>query len=116
MRVPAIALLVALMVALAPRPGQACLCSGPVPRAKKAFKSAALVVEAPKTCAYGFEKGKHYLVYAHSDGNGGFSTNYCTRTAPLAEAQDDIEFITGKPAPAPAPVRPAVTWSSTGRR
>lgn len=61
-----------------------------------------IVIVAAKTCAYGFEKGERYLVYAHADGNDGFSTTYCERNAPLAEAKGDIASFGGTPASAAA--------------
>jgi hypothetical protein len=49
-------------------------------------------------CGYGFEVGKRYLVYAyHEEKSNRFSTSICTRTRPLAEADDDLAFIRGLP-------------------
>jgi hypothetical protein len=56
-------------------------------------------------CGYDFKEGVNYLVYAingtQSMGEAGklFAT-ICTRTRPLAEAKDDIEFLTKKDDPA----------------
>jgi hypothetical protein len=56
-------------------------------------------------CGYEFKQGVSYLVYAlngtPSMGEAGklFAT-ICTRTRPLAEAKDDIEFLTKKDDPA----------------
>lgn len=47
-------------------------------------------------CGYGFEKGKSYLVYAHSLKRGEekvLGTNICTRTALLADAKEDLKEL-----------------------
>lgn len=46
-------------------------------------------------CGYGFStKGDaEYLVYAFDDGAGGLSTNICTRTKPLAGAEEDLKEL-----------------------
>lgn len=43
-------------------------------------------------CEYPFETGKRYLVYAYGDENG-LSTNRCTRTKRLKEAQEDLKKL-----------------------
>lgn len=40
-------------------------------------------------CGYGFEIGEKYLVYAYSS-EGSLNANICSRTAPLANAQEDL--------------------------
>jgi len=52
-------------------------------------------------CGYDFKEGVSYLVYAspHVD-IGDLYTGICTRTRPLAEAKDDIEYLTHKDDPA----------------
>lgn len=47
-------------------------------------------------CGYGFRKGETYLVYAYGGGNGKpLVTGICTRTRPVAEASEDLEFLRG---------------------
>ncbi len=48
------------------------------------------------SCAYPFEKGERYLVYA-SRYEGGFRVESCSRTASLAEAGKDLDAL-GPPA------------------
>jgi hypothetical protein len=52
-------------------------------------------------CGYEFKEGVTYLVYAYSDSStGNLSTGVCTRTRPLSDAKDDIEYFTKKDDPA----------------
>jgi hypothetical protein len=47
-------------------------------------------------CGYGFEKGKSYLIYAHSTKVGEkkvLGTNICTRTCLLADAKGDLKEL-----------------------
>ena len=45
-------------------------------------------------CGYGFRVGGRYLVYAYYDEKSArFSTSICTRTAPIGEADEDLEYI-----------------------
>jgi len=54
-------------------------------------------------CSYVFSQGESYLVYAVTDpGTGKLSTNICTRTKPLSQAKEDLEFLTKKDDPAHA--------------
>ena len=49
-------------------------------------------------CGYGFQVGKRYLVYAYRDPKDNhLATNICTRTRPLAEAEDDLAFVRALP-------------------
>lgn len=48
------------------------------------------------SCAYAFERGERYLVYA-SRYEDGLQTGACDRTAPLAEAEKDLDAL-GPPA------------------
>lgn len=64
-----------------------------VARTHKGTRSKQLVLTASKTCAASFEPGVSYLVYAWADGDAGFSTSYCTRTAPLADAGEDLREL-----------------------
>ncbi len=45
------------------------------------------------TCAYAFTSGGQYLVYA-SKTEGGLTTGICSRTRPIAEAQEDLRYLT----------------------
>jgi hypothetical protein len=50
-------------------------------------------------CGYGFRKGETYLVYAYGGGDGKPpSTGICTRTRPVADAAEDLEFLRSLPA------------------
>ncbi len=58
-------------------------------------------------CGYAFKEGASYLVYALNGAPplgeaGKFFTTICTRTRPLSEAKDDIEYLTKKDDPARA--------------
>ena len=43
-------------------------------------------------CGYGFEIGEKYLVYAYSS-EGSLNANICSRTTPLANAQEDLDTL-----------------------
>ncbi len=47
-------------------------------------------------CGYGFRLGGQYVVYAYSDNNKTLTTSICTRTRPLSEAAEDLEYISGR--------------------
>jgi carboxypeptidase family protein len=45
-------------------------------------------------CGYDFQVGKSYLVYAYQDSETGrMTTGICTRTAPTADAADDLGYL-----------------------
>lgn len=44
-------------------------------------------------CGYPFQVGKSYLVYAGAVSNGVYSVSFCSRTRPLADANDDLALI-----------------------
>ena len=48
-------------------------------------------------CGYWFKRGERYLVYAYGDTPDKLHTNICTRTAPLAEADEDLAFLRNLP-------------------
>jgi len=49
-------------------------------------------------CGYGFQVGKRYLVYAYrEEKDKRLSTSICSRTRPLADAEDDLAFIRNLP-------------------
>lgn len=50
-------------------------------------------ITAAKTCGVAFEVGARYLVYADADGDAGYTTTYCSRTATLADAAADLEVL-----------------------
>lgn len=47
-------------------------------------------------CGYTFVKGKTYLVYAVSDEADPMRVSLCSRTAPIEDAKEDLDFL-GKP-------------------
>jgi|SRR5687767_93779 len=52
-------------------------------------------------CGFGFRLGGQYLVYAHSRDGKTLSTSICSRTRPLSDAADDLEYINGLSKAAP---------------
>ena len=44
-------------------------------------------------CGYDFLVGEEYLIYAYEDQDGTLHTTICTRTAPVREAGEDLEFL-----------------------
>jgi protocatechuate 3,4-dioxygenase beta subunit len=47
-------------------------------------------------CGYQFRRGESYLVYAHGGRDGKpFSASICSRTQPLSQAAEDLEFLRG---------------------
>jgi len=53
-------------------------------------------------CGYSFRIGETYLVYAHGGGEGKpLGTGICTRTRPVSEAAEDMEFLRGLAGRAP---------------
>ena len=80
-----------------------------VTKTHKGDDSRKLVVTAAKTCAVGFQPGKRYLVYLLRDGDGGFTTTFCSRTALVADAKDDLAAIAGASPPAEAEVDPVLS-------
>lgn len=48
------------------------------------------------TCDYYFKEGERYLVYAYRNEDGtSFTTNICSRTSPLSQATDDLNYLRG---------------------
>lgn len=45
-----------------------------------------------RDCGYDFERGVKYLVYAHQR-DGRLSTGICSRTRPIREATEDLEYL-----------------------
>jgi hypothetical protein len=54
-------------------------------------------------CGYPFEVGREELVYAVLDDDGRLQTNLCDRTAPVAEADDDLAALGEGSGPAALP-------------
>ena len=44
-------------------------------------------------CGYEFQTGVEYVVYAYKNAEGRLETNSCSRTRPLSEANEDIEYF-----------------------
>jgi hypothetical protein len=44
-------------------------------------------------CGYAFEQGVEYLVYAYRTPTGGLGTGICSRTRPVAEAEEDLKYL-----------------------
>lgn len=69
------------------------------------------------SCGYEFTPGEQYMVYAGLDDTR-FTASLCSRTAPLAQAADDIRALGAGTRPAPAPAAPppaaAQTWALYG--
>ncbi len=61
------------------------------------------------TCDFSFSAGQSWLVYAY--GKSSLSTNVCTETKPLENAQQDLSVLgTGQIAPPPAPPQSKAVW------
>lgn len=50
-------------------------------------------------CGYHFETGQQYLVYAWTREDGTLSTSICSRTRPLSEAGEDLQYFQNIPGP-----------------
>lgn len=44
-------------------------------------------------CGYPFQEGGGYVVYAYENAEGHLETNVCTRTRPLAQADEDLAYF-----------------------
>jgi len=44
-------------------------------------------------CGYAFQSGVDYFVYARKDGRGRLTTNICSRTRPLDQAEEDLAYF-----------------------
>lgn len=74
----------------------------------KGPQSQTLIVQTAResaSCGYNFEVDQEYIVYSYADG-GQLSTNLCSRTSLLANAQEDLEALGEGTVPA-APEEPA---------
>jgi hypothetical protein len=50
------------------------------------------------TCAYDFTRGEKYVVYAKRLDDGRLTTGICSRTRRLAEAAEDVKYLSALPA------------------
>jgi hypothetical protein len=48
-------------------------------------------------CGFPFEKGKRYVVYAHSNSKGELSTDICQRTRAVEYAKEDLAYLRSLP-------------------
>lgn len=69
-----------------------------------AFRNAAVgaleVMTGPGNCGYEFKLGRRYLVYAYKDRrehSERLLVSICSRTRPIEEAAEDLEYIASKP-------------------
>ena len=63
-------------------------------------KTAEVLSEWNSDCAYRFQEGLRYLVYAYPHGSTGkLTTSICTRTRPISEASEDLEYLNKKDDP-----------------
>lgn len=57
------------------------------------------------SCGYAFKSGERYLIYAHRDSAGNLVASICSRTRPIADADEDLRFLRGLPRTAGGPAR-----------
>ena len=57
-----------------------------------------IVTDAFSTCSYRFTQGTKYVVYARRGDDGRLTTSVCARTKPLAEAAEDLKYLSALPA------------------
>ena len=57
-----------------------------------------VVTEGYSTCSYAFRRGEKYLVYASRLDDGRLTTTICARTRPLADATEDLQYLSALPA------------------
>ena len=46
-----------------------------------------------ESCGFNFEKGKTYLVYTYKNKDDGLDTSYCSRTAEISKAGEDLNLL-----------------------
>lgn len=66
-------------------------------------------------CGYGFRRGRDYIVYARKNPAGGFSTDICSQTRPLEDAEDLKYFHQLREAPETSEIR-VTAYDAIGRR
>lgn len=65
-------------------------------------------------CGSTFHIGKDFIVYAYAGSDGRLSTNMCSRTRPLEEAAEDLEYLRAKAsAPAVSQIRVSTGYPGT---
>ncbi len=66
------------------------------------------------SCGFRFSEGERYIVYAHISpaDSSSFSATICSRTAPLAEAQADLQALAEGRAPLPGTTGPPAEQAS----
>jgi hypothetical protein len=57
-----------------------------------------IVTDGLSTCSYRFTRGEKYVVYARRLEDGRLTTSICSRTRPLAEAAEDVKYLSALPA------------------
>ena len=57
-----------------------------------------IVTDGLSTCSYRFTRGEKYVVYARRRGDGRLTTSICSRTRLLAEAAEDVKYLSALPA------------------
>lgn len=87
-----------------PSPGDQTTIGFQVSAVWKGAVSRDMDVTTPPTggaCGFAFEQGQEYIVYAYdsADADRGYSVNICSRTALLAEAQEDLDAFGAGDAP-----------------
>jgi hypothetical protein len=56
-----------------------------------------MITNPLSSCAYRFQTGKKYLVYATKTATSNLTTSVCSRTRLLSEASDDLRYLTALP-------------------
>lgn len=57
-----------------------------------------IVDDESSSCSYRFTPGTKYVVYARRKDDGRLTTDKCSRTKPLAEAAEDLKYLSALPA------------------
>jgi hypothetical protein len=65
-----------------------------------AGRSVDVTVTPMSTCAYRFQTGRKYLIYARKLESGVLSTSICSRTRPIEEAAEDLRYLRSNPSSA----------------
>ena len=69
------------------------------------------LVMGQNDCAYDFQQGVEYVVYARKDAEGRLSTSICSGTQPLAQAARDLEYFRAMAdAPATGELHVSTSW------
>jgi hypothetical protein len=57
-----------------------------------------IVTDQLSTCGYQFTRAEKYVVYARRRDDGRFTASVCSRTRPLADAAEDVKYLSALPA------------------